>query len=803
MKYVVVLLVVLGVQTVHAQLVGKVRDVSGVSIPGVQINNLSQNKQGLSGNDGVFSLAAQVGDSIRFTLYGFDTLFVLVEEKTLLKEQEFTLVARIVEVAEALVTRKRLAEFDVGFLPPVKGVQIYTGTNAIIRMENLHGAKSTGNAREMFAKIPGLNIWESDGAGIQIGIGGRGLSPNRTANFNTRQNGHDISADALGYPESYYTPPFEALESIEIIRGSASLQYGTQFGGLLNFVIREPVQNSKLEFTSRNTVGSFNYFGTFNRVTGTIKRTSYQVYHQYKKGDGYRENSQFMQHQLFAQVSHQFTERIRVRLEFTHMNYLAQQAGGLSDLAFLENPIQSVRDRNWFSVNWNVLALHYDQRIGKDAHLNLRAFGMQSTRKTLGFLGKITQSDPGGEREMLNGEFENGGVEIRFLDKYKIGNTGDKYRGAFLAGGRIYRGETLSEQGRASDGDEANFSYSNQSDLEGSSFLFPSQNASVFVENIVFAGKRLSINMGGRFEHISSGSMGYYKRYNIHPVNLDTLATYTVYDSNEVLRNVVLFGAGTSYKVGQQARVYANFTQNYRAINFTDIRVNNPNIVIDSAIRDEYGYTAELGFRGLIREFLVFDVAAFYVFYGDKIGLAPKPGTILKERTNIGDAQNFGLEFFSEIDFLKLVNDSTKLGLTLFANVAYIDARYVRSREANYIGKMVEYVSPLIIRSGLKFKTKKLSIQVQGSYNSAQFADASNAIEPSGDAVIGEIPAYFVCDFSARYNLSQAFTFELGVNNLTNASYFTRRAAAYPGPGILPSDGRSFYGSLQFTFKQK
>ena len=297
--------------------------------------------------------------------------------------------------------------------------------------------------------------------------------------------------------------------------------------------------------------------------------------------------------------------------------------------------------------------------------------------------------------------------------------------------------------------------------------------------------------------------MGYYKRYNIHPVNQDTLASYTVRDSNEVLRNVFLFGAGSSYKVGKQSRVYANFTQNYRAINFTDIRVNNPNIVIDSAIRDEYGYTAELGFRGLIREFLVFDIAAFYVFYGDKIGLAPKPGTILKERTNIGDARNYGIEFFSEIDLLKLVNDSTKCGLTLFTNAAYIDARYIRSKEANYSGKMVEYVSPLILRSGLKFKAKKFSVQVQGSYNSAQFADASNAIEASGDAVIGEIPAYFVCDFSARYILSQSFTLELGVNNLSDENYFTRRAAAYPGPGILPSDGRSIYGSLQFTFRHK
>ena len=67
---------------------------------------------------------------------------------------------------------------------------------------------------DKYAKIPGLNIWESDGAGIQIGLGGRGLNPSRNFNFNTRQNGYDISADALGYPESYYSPPSEAIDEI-------------------------------------------------------------------------------------------------------------------------------------------------------------------------------------------------------------------------------------------------------------------------------------------------------------------------------------------------------------------------------------------------------------------------------------------------------------------------------------------------------------------------------------------------------------------------------------------------------------
>ena len=104
---------------------------------------------------------------------------------------------------------------------------------------------SSNNARQIFSQVAGLNIYQNDDAGLQLNIGGRGLNPSRTANFNTRQNGYDISADVLGYPESYYTPPSESLDKIQIVRGAAALQYGTQFGGLINFVLKKPNQSKR------------------------------------------------------------------------------------------------------------------------------------------------------------------------------------------------------------------------------------------------------------------------------------------------------------------------------------------------------------------------------------------------------------------------------------------------------------------------------------------------------------------------------------------------------------------------------
>jgi Fe(3+) dicitrate transport protein len=782
---------------------GRVVDEAKIGIPRAFVKNTHTALQCLTDVDGRFKLKATVGDTLFVKCEEYTVQYIPVTSSVLQNGLEIILQSPSDEMETVYVTQKRLKNFDIGFIPTLKGVQITTGTNAVIELENLNGAKSSANPREMFAKIPGLNIWESDGAGIQIGIGARGLSPNRAANFNTRQNGYDISADALGYPESYYTPPFEALQAIEIIRGSASLQFGTQFGGLLNFRIREAPTSTPLELTSRNTGGNYGYFGTFNRIAGTNNRLSYQLYHQYKRGNGYRDNSGFFQHQGFAQLGYYLKDNMKIKLEYTHMNYLAQQAGGLTDFYFEQNDRQSFRDRNWFQVNWNMVALHFEYEISSRSVFNVRAFGMKSNRESLGFLGKISQVDPGGNRELIQGLFQNAGVEARYLQRYQLSKKEHPARGAFLVGTRYYRGQTISNQGAAPDGFSADFSFSNPNNLESSSFQFPSENLAAFVENILFVNRKITLNGGLRFENISSASFGYYKQYSIHPVNGDTLGIYTQYDSNYVKRNVPLLGAGVSYKIGRTNSLYLNYTQNYRAINFTDIRVNNPNVLVDSLMRDEYGFTGEFGFRGLQKKYLIFDLALFYVFYGDKIGLAPKPGTTYKERTNIGDAVNVGLETFAEIDLIALLQEEAKYHLNIFSNVTYIHASYIASKEPNYIDKKVEYVSPLLLKTGIKWKNEKMSFQVQMSYNSAQFSDASNAVEPSGDALIGVVPAYTVFDFSGRYSFSEKIQLEGGINNFTNQKYFTRRATAYPGPGLLPSDGISCYLTFQYQFKAK
>jgi Fe(3+) dicitrate transport protein len=78
---------------------------------------------------------------------------------------------------------------------------------------------------------------------------------------------------------------------------------------------------------------------------------------------------------------------------------------------------------------------------------------------------------------------------------------------------------------------------------------------------------------------------------------------------------------------------------------------------------------------------------------------------------------------------------------------------------------------------------------LQGSYVGKSFSDASNTIFQA-NGVQGVIPEYTVFDFSASWRPFSFAIVEANVHNLFDRRYFTRRAGGYPGPGVIPGEGR-------------
>lgn len=706
-------------------------------------------------------------------------------------------IGKVKKLKEVVIKNKK-TDFGFSHLKAVENFGIYEGKKSeVIIPDQLVANLATNNARQVYSRIAGLNIWENDGAGLQLSIGGRGLDPNRTSNFNVRQNGYDISADALGYPESYYSTPTEAIEQIQMVRGAASLQYGTQFGGLLNFIMKKPVKDKPFELVVRQSVGSYNFYNSFTSASGTVGKVSYYTFFQYKKGDGFRPNSDFNSYTGYGNLNYQFNERTKIGLDFTHMNYLAHQPGGLTDAMFAEDPSQSNRERNWFKVNWNLYALHLDHKFNANSEFNLRVFGLSANRYTVGFRpNKVTIIDNGEPRDLIKGDFENWGAEGRYLKRYELFNKPS----VLLVGVRYYHGFNHSVQGYGSLGKDADFNFLDPDKLILNDYRFPNRNVSVFAEHIFHVNEKFSVIPGVRFEYINTKADGFYAGKIPSNIPTDIELGARKYESRDNKRKFVIGGLGLSYKPTRSINVYANLSQNYRSITFSDMRIANPSAQIDPNLQDEKGYSFDIGIRSEETKFYAYDVSAFYLNYNNRIGEVRYFDELDREvrlRTNVGQAVIFGVESYAEADFLRLLKpENENWTAVLFANTAFIKSEYKKSQINGIQGNEVEFVPTLNFKSGFRVGYKNLKGSFQFTHLSDQYSDATNAIDGDASAVVGIIPAYTIMDASLSYKYKR-YKLEGSVNNLANAYYYTRRATGYPGPGIIPSDNRTFYLTLQ------
>jgi Fe(3+) dicitrate transport protein len=114
--------------------------------------------------------------------------------------------------------------------------------------------------------------------------------------------------------------------------------------------------------------------------------------------------------------------------------------------------------------------------------------------------------------------------------------------------------------------------------------------------------------------------------------------------------------------------------------------------------------------------------------------------------------------------------------------------------------KKVEYAPDHIVRWGLTYRLKGFSITLQQSRIAEVYTDASNTELPNAAATTGKISAYSLWDASLSYLFMDKYRFTAGLNNLTDEHYATRRAGGYPGPGLLPGEGRNIYAGLSIRF---
>jgi Fe(3+) dicitrate transport protein len=701
---------------------------------------------------------------------------------------------------------------DVLPSPEIVGTKINAGKkNAVIVLDNLNTIVVNNNMRQILAKVPGMHIWESDGSGIQVGISTRGLSPNRSWEFNIRQNGADISADPFGYPEAYYNPPMQAIQRIHIIKGAGALQFGPQFGGMINYVMRDGKSETKpLSIQTSQTVGSFGLYNNFLAVSGRKDKFYYYAFYDKRSADGFRKNSAYHTQTLYFSGGYQISKKMDMAFDFTHYNMLSQQPGGLTDADMAGDISKSYRNRNWFSTPWFTGNLKFNWEINHQQRLQIMAFGMDADRNSVGFTKAIDIADTinakslqHAPRELAIDKYHNRGIEMSYLHDYFIGNQ----KQTLTAGIRYFASFTERfQKGIGTTGSDYNFTTNVAFPGE---FNFDTKNYSLFLEQVFRISKSLLLIPGVRYENVRSVATG-RTGFNVDGTEIKIIAPVQS-------RSFFIGGFGLEYHLKNGLEIYGNINQAYRPILFSDMQAVPGTEVIDANLKDASGINSDLGIRGIIGKWFYLDASVFALQYNNRAGrlsLYDANNKAYTLKTNVGNSFTAGLEALIEIDAMAHTSLKKKFKMPVFVSYSFNDARYQDfnvtiknsaglNESKNIDNNFIENAPRNILRTGLNFAylNEKLgqelfNIGIQFSYVDQTFNDALNTTAISSNAQNGLIPAYSICDLNLKVNLKKDMFIKIAVNNFNNVNYFTRRASGYPGPGVMPSDGRSVLFTL-------
>jgi len=725
-----------------------------------------------------------------------------VEKKIEIKEKQtaeldFKLLQKINLLKKVDVVRPLISAQGMGHMPEVYNGVIYSGMKTeILALDSVDANMAQDNPRETLGRLPGSNYSETEGGGFPSnGIAFRGLIPTQSTEIQTRQNGYNLSGDVYGYPESYYLPPLIAVSRIEFINGESSLQFGPQFGGVINYVLKDAPLDKPLEFGVEQTGASYDFISSVLTAGGTYKKWHYYSFVQYKATDGWRPNSDVKQAIGFAKVEYDATDKLSFSLEYTLLRNMIHMAGGLDDAEFNQNPDQSFRSRNWLSSPWNLLTFTGTYKISDNTLLTEQSVLNSSARNL------VWRNEDGGiqlpdsiynnsysPREVEHEGFLSITNEMRLTTQWHIGSI----KSTLATGVRYFQGNMVrQEQGPGSTGTGFDMNLYGPDPVFGNNLFFTTGNVAPFIENTFHFG-RLSVTPGFRYEYIISTANGYVTPDSTGvPVNVSVTRTWLI----------PLGGCALQFKTSDFTDIYGNIVQAYEPTTYENLTPIGTTTVIDPNLKDVNGFNSDLGWRGKAGRVLNFDVDGFYMEFNQEIGLEnrvnPATDSVYQYRTNVGNAVHKGIETYVEVHVFRIFSPRPTIGdFSFFNSYAYDQSRYV---SGPYTGNFEEMAPVNIERLGINYTYKIFSTTLVYSYTSNSFADAGNSTTPSTDAVTGPIPAYTVVDWSSSLKIKN-YDIKFGISNLLNAKYFNLRTDEYPGPVIIPAPGINFYVGLSATF---
>lgn len=764
-------------QTSEKGLRGVVKDINGAVIVGANVKLLPLQRSVQTDENGEFLFAGLNGGSYQaqVSANGFETV-----EMVLAAGNENPVMLTQKSVAETVsVTTSFLAGTE-------EQLEQTAGSFQMIDRETLERAR-VFNFSEALRKVPGLNVREEEGFGLRPNIGIRGTNPTRSTKVLLLEDGTPLAYAPYGDNASYYHPPIERFDSIEVLKGAGQIEYGpVTVAGVVNYITPQPTE--KPTFALKLIGGNRDYFNGDARFSGTFGKTGVLLNVDRKQGEGARDNVRSGLSDFLGKVVQPIGDRNILTAKFSYLKEDSQITySGLTEAEYRADPRQNpfLNDRfsafrqgfslqhtgvitskinlttnfytNYFSRDWWRQSSNSAQRPNR-LNVDADCRSMADLSTTCGNEGRLRDYRNFGVEPRLNAQFNFGGIRndlhIGFRYHYETQNRLQK------------NGELPTSR----DGVTVENNFRRNKALSG------------FAQNR-FIWKDLALTAGLRVENIK------YDREN-----------RLTNAMGETELTELIPGFGVTYNLFKNTTIFAGVHRGFAPPRTEDIISNTGGVIeLDS----ELSWNYEIGTRVRPMRGLAFDATFFRTDYENQIVPASIAGGVGAVFTNGGRTLHQGFELASRFDTANIFKTSYNVYLNVnYTNLTNAEFRGVRTSSVasftnvSVTGNRLPYAPKQTLNASIGYAYRNFDAFLENNYTGRQFSDDLNAVNPSANGQRGAIPSQIYWNATANYRVEKLKSvFFVTAKNIFDRTFIVDRSR-----GILPSGPRLLQTGVKISF---
>jgi Fe(3+) dicitrate transport protein len=666
-----------------------------------------------------------------------------------------------------------------------------TGAGALLDAQTLERSRVL-TVNEALRKIPGVVARDEEGLGLRPNIGVRGLNPTRSTKVLLLEDGLPLAFAPYGDNASYFHPPIERFERVELLKGSSQIAFGPQtIGGVINYLTRRTPESFEGALNLRG--GNRGLRDAQLRVGDRIDATGtgWQLNATHKASEGARDNIDLKFDDVALRLEQPLGESRTLAVRASLFQEDSQVPySGLTLAEWQSDPRGNVFVNDNFELDRWAVSATLGQRFGNDAELRTSVYYTYFNRDWWRQSSNSGQrpndsSDPNctGMANLLTTcgnegrlrQYYTSGAEARFLQPLEFATlTGELNVGVRHHLEKQFRFQVNGDTPTArtpGTGPNGGIRENNRRDVAATS---------AFVEASLGQG-RWRVKPGVRYESIE------FERRNFLAGGGAGRTTLQEW----------IPGIGLTFELGANTTLFAGVHRGFAPPRVEDIITPAGGSVDLDA---ERSWNSEIGVRSALRRGLNVELTAFNLDFSNQIVPASVAGGLGATLTSAGRTAHRGLEFSSQFDSAEALGTPWNLygraALTWLAVAEYRGTRFSSvTPSVNVTGNRLPYAPEEFATVALGVEVPSgLSAEVELFYSGSAFTDDLNTVAVATNGQRGRIGGHVILNATVAQAIGDALTVYGSVKNLADKVY-----VADMSRGLIPGPPRQ----LQFGFEYR